>query len=85
MLDLINKLPISYQIALPFISASFWLTALPLSEDGYTLHNWAFRDALCLRYGWPPIGAGPIGLKGYSPSTFKQSYRLGPPNFYNRM
>ena len=59
VLDLVNKLhvPTSYQKALPFISekgASCWLTALPLSEDGYALHKGAFRDALCLRYGWPP-------------------------------
>ena len=56
-MDLINKLPISYQKALPFISekgALCWLTALPLSEDGHALHKGAFRDALCLRYGWPP-------------------------------
>ena len=32
--------------------ASSWLTALPLTECGFTLHKGAFRDALCLRYGW---------------------------------
>ena len=34
--------------------ASTWLTALPLSEHGYALHKGAFRNALCLRYGWHP-------------------------------
>ena len=57
VLDLVNKLPTTYQRALSFISEkgeSCWLTALPLSEDGYALHKGAFKDALCLRYGWPP-------------------------------
>ena len=30
------------------------MTALPLSEHGFVLHKGAFRDALCLRYGWRP-------------------------------
>ena len=34
--------------------ASSWLTALPVSEFGFNLHKCAFRDALCLRYGWLP-------------------------------
>ena len=34
--------------------ASSWLTALPVSEFGFNLHKCAFRDALCLRYGWVP-------------------------------
>ena len=32
--------------------ASAWLTTLPLAEEGFNLHKQAFRDALCLRYGW---------------------------------
>ena len=32
--------------------ASRWLTFLPLSDHGFTPHKSAFRDALCLRYGW---------------------------------
>ncbi|XP_062508509.1 uncharacterized protein LOC134184780 [Corticium candelabrum] len=35
-------------------SASCWLTAIPLEQHGFTLHKSAFRDALCLRYGWHP-------------------------------
>ena len=31
-----------------------WMTALPISEFDFTLHKGAFRDALCLRYGWQP-------------------------------
>ena len=34
--------------------ASTWLTALPLSDHGFTLHKTAFHDALALRYGWTP-------------------------------
>ena len=34
--------------------ASSWLTALPLECHGFVLHKGAFRDAIALRYGWPP-------------------------------
>ena len=34
--------------------SSSWLMALPLTEHGFALHKGAFRDALCLRYGWQP-------------------------------
>ena len=34
--------------------ASNWLTVLPLEDHGFSLHKSAFRDALCLRYGWVP-------------------------------
>ena len=33
--------------------ASSWLTVLPLDEHGFSLHKGDFRDAVCLRYGWP--------------------------------
>ena len=33
--------------------ASAWLSALPLSENGFTLHKSVFHDAVALRYGWP--------------------------------
>ncbi len=36
--------------------ASSWLTTLPLVDFGLALHKGAFRDALCLRYGWKPRG-----------------------------
>ena len=36
--------------------ASCWLSALPVEEHGFVLHKSAFRDALCLRYGWLPSG-----------------------------
>ena len=35
-------------------ASSSWLTALPLTEHGFALHKGAFRDVLCLRYGWQP-------------------------------
>ena len=34
--------------------ASGWLTTLPLERHGFTLHKGAFRDAICLQYGWQP-------------------------------
>ena len=34
--------------------ASSWLVTLPIAEHGFALHKGAFRDALCLRYGWRP-------------------------------
>ncbi len=34
--------------------ASSWLAVLPLERYGFALHKGAFRDALCLRYNWPP-------------------------------
>ena len=34
--------------------ASTWLTALPITEHGFSFHKGAFRDALCLQYGWRP-------------------------------
>ena len=36
--------------------ASSWLTTLPLTEHGLTLHKGGFRDAIALRYGWQPTG-----------------------------
>ena len=34
--------------------ASNWLTALPIHENGFTLHKGAFRNAIAPRYGWLP-------------------------------
>ena len=34
--------------------ASGWLMTLPIIEHNFALHKGAFRDALCLRYGWQP-------------------------------
>ena len=33
--------------------AYVWLTALPIDSQGFWLHKGDFRNALCLRYGWP--------------------------------
>ena len=55
--DLKEHLSIRLQKALTICSekgASSWLSALPISEHGFALHKGAFRDALCLRYGWRP-------------------------------
>ena len=32
--------------------ASAWLAAVPVKQLGFALHKSAFRDAICLRYGW---------------------------------
>ena len=34
--------------------ASSWIATLPIAEHGFALHKGAFRDALCLWYGWRP-------------------------------
>ena len=36
--------------------ASAWVTTLPIDDHGFFLHKGDFRDALCLRYGWPVPG-----------------------------
>ena len=55
--ELIDRLPPDLQRAMQVSSekgASTWLTTLPIADHGFTLHKGAFRDALCLRYGWHP-------------------------------
>ena len=55
--QLAAKLPAAQSSSLTLASekgASSWVTALPLSCHGFVLHKAAFRDALCLRYGWQP-------------------------------
>ena len=55
--NLKENLPAKLQKALTICSekrASSWLSALPISEHGFALHKGAFRDALCLWYGWRP-------------------------------
>ena len=34
--------------------SSAWLSTVPVTRHGFALHKGAFRDALCLRYGWRP-------------------------------
>ena len=34
--------------------ASTWLTAIPMTKYGFQLNKQAFRDTVCLRYGWMP-------------------------------
>ncbi len=56
-MELNQLLPDTLQRAMDLASekgASSWLTALPLSEHGFTLHKGAFQDALALSYGWNP-------------------------------
>ena len=55
--ELKDKLPSNLQKALTVSAekgASSWLSTLPIEDHGFTLHKGAFRDALCLRYGWRP-------------------------------
>ena len=32
--------------------ASSWLSVLSLDDHNFSLHKGAFKDAICLRYGW---------------------------------
>ena len=34
--------------------SSGWLVALPIESHDFALHKSAFRDGICLRYGWQP-------------------------------
>ena len=55
--ELKAKLPSRLQRAIDVSSekgASSWLSTLPIAEHGFALHKGAFRDTLCLRYGWHP-------------------------------
>ena len=55
--DLKETLPTNLKKSLTICSekgTSNWLSALPITEHGFALHKGAFRDALCLRYGWRP-------------------------------
>ena len=56
--------------------ASAWLTAIPMSKYGFNLHKQAFRDALCLRFGWTPAR-----LPTYCPcgQTFSVSHAFSCP------
>ena len=52
-----EKVPPNLQKAMTLAmekGASTWLTVLPLTDHGFTLHKSAFQDALALRYGWTP-------------------------------
>ena len=61
--ELKSVLPAELQQILSYATetdASSWLTVLPMQEHGFTLHKGAFRDVICLRYGWHPSGLPPI-------------------------
>ena len=56
-IELKDQLPINMQRAMSLSTekgSSNWLSTLPIAEHGFALHKSAFRDALCLRYGWHP-------------------------------
>ncbi len=57
--------------------ASNWLTAVPLERHGFVLHKGAFRDALCLRYGWMPER---LPTKYECRSAFSINHALNCPN-----
>ena len=55
--EISEKLPATLQKSMRISTekgASSWLSTLPIQEHGFALHKGAFRDALCLRYGWQP-------------------------------
>ena len=52
-----ERMPQDYQRPIELAcekGASTWLTSLPLSAYGFSMHKTAFRDAICLRYNWRP-------------------------------
>jgi len=57
--------------------ASNWLTAVPPECHGFVLHKGAFRDALCLRYGWMPER---LPTKYECRSAFSINHALNCPN-----
>ena len=55
--EISEKLPATLQKSMRISTekgASSWLSTLPIQEHGFALHKGAFRDTLCLRYGWQP-------------------------------
>ena len=36
------------------LGTSSWLSTVPVTWHGFSLHKGAFRDAICLWYGWKP-------------------------------
>ena len=56
-IELKDQLPINMQRAMSLSTekgSSNWLSTLSIAEHGFALHKSAFRDTLCLRYGWHP-------------------------------
>ena len=52
-----DSLPSNMKMEMQVLSekgASSWLATLSIVEHGFALHKGAFRDLLCLRYGWRP-------------------------------
>ena len=57
--ELKSILPADLQQILSYATepgASSWLTTFPVHEHGFALYKGAFRDAICLWYGWHPFG-----------------------------
>ena len=55
--DIINQSPPLLQHCIrtaQLKGASSWLSTLPVQHLGFVLHKTAFRDAICIRYGWTP-------------------------------
>ena len=55
--ELMDNLPNNLKRAMTVSAekgASNWLSTLTIAEHGFALHKGAFRDALCLWYGWRP-------------------------------
>lgn len=55
--SLISELPYEVRrgaLAAQEAGASSWLSTVPIARHGFALHKGAFKDAICLRYGWRP-------------------------------
>ena len=63
---------------------SSWLSALPIEEHEFTLSKGAFRDALCLRYGWNITNLGSncaCGVTFMNVDHAMSCHKGGPANF----
>ncbi len=56
---------------------SSWLTVLPIKAHGFNLHKGAYRDCLCLRYGWNPTSLPSTCVCG---SPFTIDHAMNCPN-----
>ena len=55
--NMLKELPKNLQMVMQVNcekGASSWRSTLPISEHDFALHKGAFRDVICLRYGWRP-------------------------------
>ena len=65
--ELLERLPANMRRALEVSKEKrglSWLSTLPIAEDSFALHKGAFRDTLCLCYGWRPADLPSVCICG---------------------